>query len=192
MNPFRSLHTVIMMIGLLTPMAIALAGDEAKEQGESQENVTDEKMNNERLQAIIQRIDQEFTGRPGLWSLRVGNIGVQIITDERADRMRIIIPIRKAEELNPEEMYRILQANFDSALDARYAIGQGVLWGTFIHPLSSLSVEDFLSGLGQSINIVSSYGKTYTSGVLTFGGGDSNEIIQRQLLKELMKKGTII
>ena len=192
MNPYRSLHTVIMMIGLLTPMAIALAGDEEKEQGESQEDPTDENMSNERLQAIIRRIDPEFTGRLGLWSLRIGNIDVQIITDERADRMRIIIPVRKAEELNSEEMYRILHANFDSALDARYAIGQGILWSTFIHPLSSLSDEDFLSGLGQSINIVSSYGKTYSSGALTYGGGDSNEIIQRQLLEELMKKGQII
>lgn len=157
-----------------------------------QEHNIPDKMTNERLQEIIQRIDPEYTGRPGLWQLKVANIGIRIITDTNADRMRIIIPIREAEELSPEEMYRILQANYDTALDARYAIGQGVLWSTFIHRLSSLNDKDFLSGLGQSINIVATYGKSYSSGAFTYGGGDSGELLEKKLLEELMKKGEII
>lgn len=152
-------------------------------------------MNNEQLAAIIQRIDPEYTGRPGLWQLRIESIGdktITVITDTNADRMRIVIPIRKADDLNQEEMYRILQANYDSALDARYAIGQGILWSTFIHPLSSLNDKDFLSGMGQTINIVTTYGKTYSSGMFTFGGGDSNELLEKQLLEELQKKGQAI
>ena len=82
-----------------------------------------------------------------------------------------------------------MQANFDSALDARYAIGQGILWSTFLHRMSSLTVEDFLSGIGQSINIVMTFGTTFSSGEMTFGGGDSNEI-HRELIDELLRKGT--
>ena len=122
----------------------------------------------------------------------MSNVPITIITDPNADRMRIIIPIRKADGLDASEMQRILQANFDTALDARYAIAKGVLWSTFIHPLSSLSDKDFLSGLSQAINIVISYGETYSSGVFTFGGGDSNELIEKKLLEELMKKGEVI
>ena len=70
-------------------------------------------------------------------------------------------------------MLRIMQANFDSALDARYAIAQGKLWGTFIHPLSELSDLEFLIALGETANIVLSYGTSYSSGMFMFGGGDS-------------------
>ncbi len=149
-------------------------------------------MTNERLQQILQRIDPEFTGSPGLWQIQVENIPVRVITDTNADRMRIVAPIRKAEELSPQEMLRILQANYDTTLDARYAVGQGVLWSTFVHPLSSLTDRDFVSGLGQTVNIVLTYGKTYSSGTFTFGGGDSGEIIERQLIDELMKRGEVI
>ncbi len=34
-----------------------------------------------------------------------------------------------------------MQANFDTALDARYAIAKGALWSTFIHPLSDLLIS---------------------------------------------------
>ena len=74
-------------------------------------------------------------------------------------------------------MERILQANFDTALDARYAIARNVLWSTFIHPLSSLSDKEFLSGLGQAINIVINYGKSYSSGALSFGGEEVQNLL---------------
>ncbi|MEM9879185.1 MAG: hypothetical protein AAF862_07890, partial [Pseudomonadota bacterium] len=89
--------------------------------------------------------------------------------------------------LTPELSKRMLQANFDTALDARYAIARGLIWGTFIHPLSSLTDEDFLSGLGQTVNIATTFGTTFQSGALSFGGGDSQEAL-KELLKELLDK----
>lgn len=103
--------------------------------------------------------------------------------------MRIMIPIGPAEDIPREELLRLMQANFDSALDARYAIANGQLWGTFIHPLSELSDEQFLVGLGQTANVVLSYGTSYSSGLLIFGGGDSAGI-QENLIEELKKKRT--
>lgn len=190
-NSFKKIITLTLALSLIGMVQGSVAGDE-NPQDDTQQRIIPQTMNNDRLQAIIQRIDPEFTGTTGHWQIRVADIGIRIITDARADRMRIIIPIRKADGLSPEEMYRILQANFDSALDARYAIGKGVLWSTFIHPLSSLDNENFLSGLGQTINIVTSYGKSYSSGAFTFGGGDSNELLQKKLIDELIKKGQII
>lgn len=149
-------------------------------------------MDNERLQKIIRRVDPEYTGQPGLWQLHVANITLRVITDEKNDRMRIIVPIRKADELSEEDLYRVLQANYDTALDARYAIARNVLWGTFIHPLSTLTDEDFLSGLGQTINIANTFGETYSSGVLSFDGGDSGDLIEKELIEELKKRGEII
>ena len=187
----KKIITLMLAVSLIGMVQLSVAADE-NPQDDIQQQVIAQTMNNDRLQAIIQRIDPEFTGTLGHWQIRVDNIGIRIITDARADRMRIVIPVRKADGLSQEEMYRILQANFDSALDARYAIGKGVLWSTFIHPLSSLNDKKFLSGLGQTINIVRSYGKSYSSGVTSFGGGDSNELLQKKLIDELMKKGLII
>jgi hypothetical protein len=86
------------------------------------------------------------------------------------------------------ELRRVMQANFDSALDARYAIARGRLWAVFIHPLAALDRKELLSGLIQTINIARSYGQSYSGGASVFGGGDSNDIYRR-LLEELLEKG---
>ena len=51
-----------------------------------------------------------------------------VITDENADRMRIIVPVTAAEVVSEDLLVRVMQANFDSALDARYAIAKDTLW----------------------------------------------------------------
>ena len=111
-----------------------------------------------------------------------------VIADPVADRMRAMVPIRTAEGLDAEELMRLMQANFDSALDARYAVAQGRLWGIFIHPLSSLQKDQLISALVQTINVARTYGQSYSGGALTFGGGDSNGIY-RELFEELQKRG---
>jgi hypothetical protein len=85
-----------------------------------------------------------------------------------------------------------MQANFDSALDARYAIAKETLWSAYIHPLSTLSDEDFLSGLGQTVNLVDTFGSSFSSGSSTFIGGDSSGLKEKELIKELLKKGKAI
>ncbi|MCH8320737.1 MAG: type III secretion system chaperone [Acidobacteria bacterium] len=124
-----------------------------------------------------------------IWAFRVADLEVTVVYDVDADRMRIIIPIGPAENIPKEELVRVMQANFDSALDARYAIANGMLWGTFVHPLSELSDEEFLVGLGGTANIVLTYGTSYSSGLLIFGGGDSAEM-RRNLIEELRKERT--
>ncbi len=148
----------------------------------------EEPMTLERLGEIIQAVDPEAEAAGTSFQLTVGDVPVVVVTDPRADRMRAMVPIRAAEELDPEELYRMMQANFDTALDARYALAQGRLWSVFIHPLSPLGKDEFLSAVGQVVNLALTYGSSYTSGALSFGGGDSNEL-HRQLIEELLKKG---
>ena len=90
-------------------------------------------------------------------------------------------------DLDSELLFRLLQANFDTALDARYSIARGVLWSLYLHPLGSLSDEQFLAAIGQVVNLASTFGTTYSSGALTFGGGDSNRLIE-----ELLEQGLSI
>ena len=159
----------------------------AKEQADDQQAMTVDV-----LESIIKRLDESYARQENMLRFTYGGHRVDVITDQNSNRMRIVIPIARAAALSKAELYRVMQANFDSALDARYAIAQEILWSTFIHPLNSLTEEDFLSGIGQTINIVTSFGSTYSSGVITFGAGDSNGILQRELLDELRKRGQSI
>lgn len=139
-----------------------------------------------RIAQIVRVIDPEAVAQGTAIQFTIADIPVVLIADPLADRMRAMVPIRAAEGLDADELMRLMQANFDSALDARYAVAQGRLWGVFIHPLSPLKSEQLVSGLAQTVNVARTYGQTYSGGAQVFGGGDSNGIYE-ELLNELRK-----
>ncbi len=142
----------------------------------------------ERLRTILTALDPDIVTDGSRFQITIQDVPVLVVTDFRADRMRAVVPIRSADGMTPEELMRILQANFDTALDARYAVAQGRLWGVFIHPLSSLDQEGLISGIGQTVNIALTYGSLYSGGAVQYGKGDSSGL-QRELIDELLKKG---
>ena len=141
-----------------------------------------------RLGEIIQALDPEVQQRGSALEFTLDGLPMIVVADPRADRMRAMVPIASAEGLSEEDLMRMMQANFDSALDARYAVANGRLWGVFIHPLSPLEQDQLLSGLVQTITLARTYGTAYSGGGAVYGGGDSNEIFNK-LLEELRKKG---
>jgi hypothetical protein len=132
-------------------------------------------MTNAKLGQLLQRIDPDLKGELGYWTMTFENIPAQVITDANANRMRIVIRIAEVESLERDELYRLLQANFESALDARYAVAQGYVWSTFIHPLSSLNEEELVSAVAQTYNAALTYGTSFSSGLFNYGGGDNSE-----------------
>lgn len=144
-----------------------------------------------RLRDAVKRIDPAAEFNETGATFHVGQNLVILIYDVNADRMRLVSPIVEIGTVDDERLMRLMQADFDSALDARYAVAKGVLWSVFIHPLTSLTPEEFGSGLGQTVNLVRNYGTNYSSGALIFGGGDSaGELAeeQKKLIEELKKK----
>lgn len=133
------------------------------------------------IDKALKEIDETIERDGNSWQFMLNETQVLVVSDPIAGRMRIMVPIIQADSLNPELLARMMQANFDSALDARYAIANGLLWGTYIHPLINLSEEQFLSGLGQTISIVNTFGTSFSSGTVVFGGGDSQNIIEEQI-----------
>lgn len=170
---FYPLVAALLLATPLTSALSATAGEEAKPCVEAAA------MNNARLESLIRRIGDDVEGRPGFWQFSVANRGIIVITDETADRMRIISGITETDNIEDAQLARMMLANFDSALDARYAVAKGVLWSAYLHPLSTLKADDFVSGLAQVVNLAATYGSTYSSGALTFGGGDSSELINK-------------
>ncbi len=159
-------------------MALPVAAEEAVEP----------QMNLDRLSEIVTALDPDAQRAATNFQLTIQDVPVLIITDPIADRMRAMVPIRSAAGMSEADVMRVMQANFDTALDARYAIANGRLWGVFIHPLSPLEKDQLISGLGQTVNLALTYGTLFTGGAMTFQGGDSANI-QRQLIDDLLNKG---
>lgn len=167
---------------LFSSLSLLVQADEKKNSG----------MSNQRLAELIHRIDKTAQGKPGYWVFVIEGREVSVVTDEKADRMRIIVPVAPTEKLDKKRLYRLMQANFDSALDARYSIANDILWAAFIHPLSMLGDEEFLAGVGQTVNLALTYGDSYSSGALVFGGGDSQALQRRELIDRLIHDGLSI
>ena len=142
----------------------------------------------ERMEAVLTRLDPGVERAGAAFRLTVEDVPLLVVTDPRADRMRIMVPIRTAAGLTEADLLRMMRANFDSALDARYAVAEGRLWSVFIHPLSPLGEEQLISGVGQTVNAALSYGTLYSSGAGQFGRGDSGAE-QRRLLERLQRRG---
>lgn len=144
-------------------------------------------MNNQQLQTLIQGIADDVEGKQGFWQFKLEGFQTTVITDEDADRMRIIVPVARMEDIDNDRLHRLMQANFDSALDARYSIAKGVLWSAYIHPLSTLTDHQFVDALAQTVNLAATYGTSYSSGSLIFGGGDSQGE-QNKLYRQIIER----
>lgn len=176
---------------LMVPLALfaqEVAPEEPPATGTPPDAATELAMTLDRLDAIIRALDPEAQRRGAVWQLTIDDVQVLVVTDESADRMRAITPVARSADVTPEQMTRMMQANFDSALDARYAIAKEILWSAYIHPLAALEKDQLISGVGQVVNLAQSFGTLYSSGGLLYGGGDSGAL-QRALIDELLKKG---
>ncbi|TFL18729.1 hypothetical protein [Jannaschia formosa] len=142
----------------------------------------------DRMEAVLTRLDPGLERAGPAFRLTVEDVPLLIVTDPLADRMRAMVPIRTAEGLTEADLRRMMQANFDSALDARYAVAEGRLWAVYIHPLSPLRDEQLISGIGQTVNVALTYGSLYSSGGVQFGRGDSRDE-QQKLLERLQERG---
>lgn len=167
---------------------IFLTGSVAAQDADAPAPEAEPRMTYERLGKIIFALDPEAQPVGPGFELTVSDVTVLVVTDTVADRMRAMVAIGAAADLSPEDLRRMMQANFDSTLDARYAIANGTLWAAFIHPLSALERDQLISGLAQTVNIAKTYGTLYSGGAAEFGGGDSQDL-QRDLIENLLKKG---
>jgi hypothetical protein len=121
------------------------------------------------LERVLRAAADEIEGEDGRWHLRLGEVALACMTDLRFDRMRIIAPIAELDEVSDDVRDACLEANFHTALDARYATSDGVLYAAFIHPMSPLEPELAESALQQVACLVETFGTTFSSGALVFG-----------------------
>jgi hypothetical protein len=116
-------------------------------------------------------------GAGQIWCARVEPFDVYILADERADRVRITIPVARADAHDHELLLVLLSANFDRALDAHYAVYDGLVWCLFTHALASLTPDDIDRALEGVLRLAANTGTTFScaetrpSGTLGVEGG---------------------
>lgn len=145
-------------------------------------------MSPDRLIAILIALDPDATPTPAGIGMTIGDVPVLVVFDPPANRMRAMVPVASADALSEADLRRMMQANFDSALDARYAVANDRLWSVFIHPLRELQRAQLISGLVQTVTLARTYGSFYASGATVFGSGDSSAL-HDELLEQLQQRG---
>ena len=172
----KSAFVVIVLpvaIFLLLPFNVSLSKNIFDSHTTHVVNTVPRKLDNNKLDSFIRKIDKNVKGAKGAWRFKIKGRLIIIITDEKANRMRIISPIGSSKNLDKKVLYRMMQANFDTSHDARYAIAKEVVWATFMHPLASLSEKALQSAIVQVVQLANSFGKTYSSGLFIFKAGDT-------------------
>jgi hypothetical protein len=112
----------------------------------------------------------ELEGQDGFWRGMREDVQLFVLSDESHDRMRIMAPIGELKDLEPQVLQMLLEANYDRALDAKYAMRGKELWSVSVHPLATLAPDDFASFIEQVVRLVKNTGSTYASSDLVFGG----------------------
>ncbi len=161
----RAWRGACLIAGVAALLALApdLGKNKKKEPGDRENQVKNGQMNNRKMEALLKAFASIEEGRPGFWSVLYEGSPLIIITDEAHNRMRIISPVVESHTLKEEDLIRVMKANFESALDARYAIFNNYLWAVYIHPLAELSGTQFVDALDQVKRLAETYGTSYSS-----------------------------
>lgn len=128
-------------------------------------------MTSQEMVKILIAAADESKALPHMVMLKYRDVELRCIYDEQHDRMRIITPVAVRGDITRDQFEKAMEANFSAAMDARYALNQGILYAAFIHPLSPLTKAQLESALYQTATLATTFGKEYTSGFLTFRGG---------------------
>ena len=125
-------------------------------------------MDAQQLLGLLSKLAGNVEENKGVLRIIYKDVPMVVLTSPTHNRMRIISPIGDGSDIELTEMRKLLESNFDRALDGRYALYNGNLWSVFLHPLSSLTEAELTSALEQVANLVKNYGSTYSSSHLRF------------------------
>ncbi len=127
-------------------------------------------MTQDEMEKIVIENVEIIEQKKGYVVFKYQKVKMALISDSKHDRMRIIAPITEYSEITAEQKDIIMESNFHRALDARYAVSNGVLYSAFIHPMSPLTQKELEDALNQVLTLALTFGSSYSSGTLSFGG----------------------
>jgi len=133
-------------------------------------------MTHSTLGRLLERVLTDIEGSEGFWHGQRDDVTVYVISDVEHDRMRIMAPVGELRVKDAGFLTILLRANFDRALDAKYALRNKELWSVFMHPLSTIVPDDLGTFVDQVVRLVKNTGSTYASSELVFGVDDDERL----------------
>ena len=127
-------------------------------------------MTQDEMEKIVTDKVQVLEQNKGYVLFNYKKVKMALISDVKHDRMRIVAPITEYSKLTSEQKDIIMESNYHKALDARYAASNGTLYSAFIHPMSPLTKKELENALDQVSSLALTFGSSYSSGSLSFGG----------------------
>jgi hypothetical protein len=173
MNHERLARVLIVSLGFTLALAVP-AGDPTPESSTTASGTeavaAPPRTDNAVLEEFLKKVVGDYEGQTGEWRFEYDGVEMLLLADEEFDRIRIVAPVADASQLEKPDLVNILEANFDRAIDAKYAIFNGGVWSTYVHPLGSLSKDQLISAVRQVAMLRHTYGTTYSSMDVIFGG----------------------
>lgn len=114
------------------------------------------------------------------WQVETPKFRLLVLLSEDGTWLRILLPIADAQEAQPF-FDKLLEANFDTTLETRYALHQNVLWGVFQHSPATLVASDFSAAVARLLAL-------QERGLSDFFGGLIESRI-RQIIKAAKMQG---
>ena len=118
---------------------------------------------------------QNRTGEHGNWQFIYGQRVLMVLTDSSANRMRIFTPVEEESALEHGQLKKMLEANFHTALDAKYSLYNDYVISVFTHPLKELTKEQFIDAMRQVVVLGDTFGTSYQSTGLIFAPGQEKK-----------------
>jgi hypothetical protein len=137
-------------------------------------------MTTQAMGKLLESYLEDLDGQPGFWRGVRNETPVFVFSDDSHDRMRIMAPVGVIEELDPDLLHVLLQANYDRALDARYAMRGNELWSVVVHPLATLATDDLPSLFDQVVLLVKNTGSTFASTELVFRSFPDDVVLETE------------
>jgi len=128
-----------------------------------------QEMTNEEIGKLLSENAGPVEGADGGWQVTVDRRPLLIVTDESANRLRVFTFVAEINQISTEELEVLLRANFTDALDAKYAIYEGLVVSVFTHPMRELTKLQLLDAIKQVNNLAENFGTSYSSTEVRFG-----------------------
>ena len=95
------------------------------------------------------------------FEVSVGRLRLVVMAHEDTDRLRVMVPVAAVDHPDATTFRRLLEANFITTLDARYAVYSDVLWALFLAPLSAVTEHLLDAAVTEVLQLARNTGTSY-------------------------------
>lgn len=89
---------------------------------------------------------------PGSYQVETADFRLLVLLSDDQSWLRVLLPIAPAQDAQPY-LEELMEANFDSTQEARYAVHQDVLWAVYQHSYQSLATTDFADAVQRLLSL---------------------------------------